>query len=261
MTDTPPIRRETPPVLLLHGFTGSAESWSDVEGSLVNRGFAPVAVDLPGHGRDAGRKDADSFTLEATLERIASAVDGPFDLVGYSMGGRIALHLAAALPSRVRRLVLESGSPGLATGPERAARVAADRRLARRAVSEGIVGFVRAWESAPLFATQEDLPRTILDRQRARRLRNDVGSLAAALEGLGTGALPSLWDTLPELRTPTLLLVGAEDRKFVEIAGRVCDAMPNADRAVVRGAGHCIHLERPSVWVDLVCSFLERTDP
>jgi 2-succinyl-6-hydroxy-2,4-cyclohexadiene-1-carboxylate synthase len=193
MTETAPRPRACPPVVLLHGFTGSAGSWLDIEGGLAHRGCTVVTLDLPGHGTDAGRTDSASFELPAVRDGVATAVDGPLDLVGYSMGGRIALHFAAAFPARVRSLVLESASPGLHSEEERRARVAADRRLGERAVTQGIETFVRTWESAPLFRTQSDLPR--------------------------------------------------------------------AERVVVRGAGHCVHLERPSVWVDHVCSFLERTDP
>ena len=261
MTESAPRLRARPPVVLLHGFTGSAESWLDVEGGLAERGCVAATLDLPGHGADAGRTDPAHFGLKAVLDRVGAAFEGPVDLVGYSMGGRIALHFAVAFPERVRRLVLESASPGLGSEEERRARIAADRRLAKRAVTEGIDAFVQTWESAPLFRTQSELPRAILDRQRARRLRNDVRSLAAALEGLGTGALPPLWSRLPRIAVPTLLIVGSEDPKFVEIARRMADQMPHAERVVVRGAGHCVHLERPSVWVDHVCTFLERPDP
>lgn len=248
-------------MLLLHGFTGSGRSWptSLIEG-LISRARTPTLLDLPGHGRWAGDTAREHFTLQAALRAIAAAQGGePGPVIGYSMGGRLALAYAAAHPGRVTHLVLESASPGLATEEERAARRAADEALARGLEAQGIEPFVRRWEALPLFESQGALPFEVRAAQRARRLANDPGSLAAALRGLGTGALPSYWETLGEIRMPTLLLVGALDVKFVEIAGAMERALPEAELAVVPRAGHAVHLERPDAWLSAVLGFLGRS--
>lgn len=243
--------------VLLHGFAGSGAAWGDdVVDGLAGAGMSPVLVDLPGHGGDAGNVEPASFSLGATLARVEARGDWPADLVGYSMGARLALHFAAVHPDRVRRLVLESGSPGLATEVERAARRRADAELAADIVEGGVERFVDSWESRPIFETRRALDPEILERQRALKLRNDPRSLAAALDGFGTGALPSLWKSLPEIRTPTLLLVGALDRKFVDVAERMADLLPDARMAVIPGAGHTVHLERPAEWLAAVTAFL-----
>lgn len=243
--------------VLLHGFTGSAEAWgaSLLEG-LTRAGVDGRALDLPGHGLDAGRSDPAAFTLDTTLAGIDGQTPPVYDMVGYSMGGRIALHQAIRAPGRVRRLVLESASPGLASEEERSLRRRADAELAARILDGGIEAFVDRWEALPLFASQRGLPEEVRRRHRARRLTNDARSLAAALEGLGTGSLPSLWDRLEEVALPTLIVVGALDEKFVEIGRRMAAGMPNARLTVVEGAGHTVHLERPDAWVELVGSFL-----
>ena len=215
-----------------------------------------VAVDLPGHGADVGRADPAGFTLEVTLERIDDAVEEGAHLAGYSMGGRLALHHALSRPGSVRRLVLESASPGLEGEEARRERRAADEALARRIVQRGVEAFVDEWEALSLFATRRGLPRSVRDLHRARKLQNDPRSLAASLRGMGTGVLPSLWDRLEELSVPTLLLVGEEDAKFVEIARRMEERIPDARTAVVPGAGHTVHLERPAAWLDAVVGFL-----
>lgn len=242
--------------VLLHGFTGSGASWEPVLDGLASASLAPVLVDLPGHGRDTGAHDPSRFTLPATLDAIAAAGDWPADLIGYSMGGRLALHFAVAFPERVRRLVLESASPGLADARERAERVAADEALALRIEEGGTRAFVEAWEALPMWASQARLDPTLRARQRQRREANDPRSLAAALRGLGTGALPSLWDRLPALGVPTLLLVGAEDARFVDIARRAAARMPDARVVVVDGCGHTVHLEEPAAWLAAVLPFL-----
>lgn len=242
---------------LLHGFTGSAEAWgAAVLEGLVREGVDALAIDLPGHGSDAGTDDPADFSLETTLGRIDSEAGRVGSVVGYSMGGRLALHHALRSGSAVRRLVLESASPGLEDDEARAERRAADEALADRIVRIGIERFVDEWEGLPLFASQARLPADVRARHRARRLRNDPRSLAAALRGLGTGALPSLWDRLAELSVPTLLVVGELDGKFVEIGRRMEAALPQATLAVVPGAGHTVHLERPDAWLALVTGFL-----
>lgn len=193
-------------------------------------------------------------------EAIPDGGDGStsYDLVGYSMGGRIALHRALRRPGRVRRLILESASPGLETAEDRARRRDADEVLARRIVTGGIEAFVDGWEALPLFASQRRLPDDVRRRHRERRLANDPRSLAAALRELGTGTLPSLWDSLEEVRTPTLLIVGALDEKFVEIGHRMTESMTDAHLTIVPHAGHTVHLERPGAWLELVTDFLTR---
>lgn len=282
------------PPVLLHGFTGSSASWGDVLlDGLASAGLGPVMVDAPGHGARAGEANPADFTLERVEALVDGAVGGvgsggsagrdprggrrgdprdgagddgsdggpagsPFPLVGYSMGGRLALAYAVAHPERVSALVLESASPGLPTEEERAARRAADEALARRLEADGIEAFVDFWEGLPLFETRRALPARVRERQRALRLANDPRSLAASLRGLGTGALPGFWDALPGLDLPVLLLAGSLDRKFVGIAGRMAARLPRARQVVVPGAGHTVHLERPAAWLEAVVGFLGR---
>jgi len=243
--------------VLLHGFTGSAVGWGErlVDG-LAGTGLTPVLVDLPGHGRDAGPTDPAAYTLDSILGHVTRAGDWPTDLVGYSMGGRVALHFAAAFPGRVRRLVLESASPGLATEEERRARRASDEALASKLLAVGLEAFVDEWEAQPLFESRAALEPAERERQRALRLRNDAASLAACLRGLGAGSLPSLWGRLPSLAVPTLLVVGSLDTKFTEIARSMASAMPDARVVEVAGAGHTVHLERPDAWLAAVVEFL-----
>lgn len=256
-----PVSRAEHYHVLLHGFTESSASWGArlVDG-LAGAGLTPVMVDLPGHGAEAGLTDPSHFSLASVLARIGAAGSWPADLVGYSMGGRIALHFAAAFPERVRRLVLESASPGLETEAERAERRAADAALAARLVSDGMEWFVEHWEAQPLFEPRSRVDPAILARERELRMLNDARSLAATLKGLGAGSLPSLWDRLGQIETPTLLIAGELDGKFVQLAERMTRAMPHARMVVVPGVGHTVHLEAPAAWLDAVVGFLGGVD-
>jgi 2-succinyl-6-hydroxy-2,4-cyclohexadiene-1-carboxylate synthase len=246
-----------PDVVLLHGFTGSCRSFDFVSEALSRGGVTPIPVDLPGHGKRSGEIAASLFSLQSVFQSIAKAsAVAPVSLVGYSMGGRLALQYAAAYPERVSRLVLESSSPGLDTDEERVKRREADASLAHRIRQGGVEAFVDEWEALPLFSSQTELPREIQATIRTNRLANSPRSLAAALEGFGTGSLPSLWGQIPTVTVPTLVLVGGLDAKFVEIGERMAGALPNARLTRFDSVGHAIHLEDPSGWIDAVIPFL-----
>ncbi len=248
-----------PPLLLLHGFTGSTATWAPLLAA-----FAPhrrtIAVDLTGHGASDCPADPERYRLEPCLADLLAVLDAldvaRADVLGYSMGGRIALHLAAAAPGRVRALVLESASPGLSEPDERRERVRADEALAESIERDGVEAFAERWERLPLFASQVALPAEVRAAQRAQRLRNSALGLANSLRGMGAGRQESLWGGLPAMATPSLLIVGALDAKFCAIARRMAAAMPTARLAVVPGAGHAVHLEQPQVYAERVLAFL-----
>ena len=225
-------------LVLLHGFTQTGRSWQPVLHALAAR-YRAIAPDLPGHGEFADRRPASFAACDAYLRALAGE---RFTLAGYSMGGRVALHAALSLGERVERLVLVGASPGLASAAERAARAADDAALADRIEAIGLEAFVREWAAQPLFA---GLPRGIAELAEADRMRNTASGLAAALRGLGTGVMPSLWRRLGELAMPVELVVGERDVKFRAIAERMQEELPDARLRVVPGAGHAVHLEAP----------------
>jgi 2-succinyl-6-hydroxy-2,4-cyclohexadiene-1-carboxylate synthase len=232
-------------LILLHGFTQTGRSWQPVLHALAAR-YRAVAPDLPGHGHFAARRPASFAACDAYLRALAR---DRVALAGYSMGGRIALHAALSLGERVERLVLIGASPGLADPAERAARAVEDAALADRIEAIGLESFAREWGEQPLFA---GVPRGIAEVAHADRMRNTTTGLAAALRGLGTGAMPSLWDRLGELAMPVDLVVGERDGKFRAIAQRMEAALPDARRHVVAGAGHAVQLEAPDVVADVL---------
>jgi 2-succinyl-6-hydroxy-2,4-cyclohexadiene-1-carboxylate synthase len=232
-------------LILLHGFTQTGRSWQPVLHALAAR-YRAIAPDLPGHGAFADRRPVSFAACDAYLRVLA---EDRVTLAGYSMGGRIALHAALGLGAHVERLVLVGAGPGIADPAERAARAADDEALAARIEAIGVEAFVREWGAQPLFAS---MPRGIADAATADRLQNTASGLAAALRGLGTGAMPSLWDRLETLAMPVDLVVGASDEKFRGIAAQMTERIPNARMHVVDGAGHAVHLEAPDAIVELL---------
>jgi 2-succinyl-6-hydroxy-2,4-cyclohexadiene-1-carboxylate synthase len=229
-------------VILLHGFTQTAQSWQGVIGALPER-YCALAPDIRGHGSAA---DLEPVTLEAVIDDVLAEAPERFALVGYSMGGRIALHVALVDPVRVERLVLVGASPGIADRAEREGRRSDDERLAGEIERLGIEEFARRWASTPVLAGQ---PASVAAAANEDRLRNTVPGLARALRGLGTGALPSVWDRLSELAMPVTLVVGERDTKFRAIAEQMAGQLPDVKLVVVPGAGHAVHLEAPDAVV------------
>lgn len=250
-----------PPLVLLHGFTGSAEAWSPFREMLSDR-FTLLAVDIVGHGKSDRPDSLGHYAPGQAAADVVGAMEKAgfpgFDLLGYSMGGRLALRVAVDHPGRIRRLVLIGASPGLATAEERAARVASDEALARGIERDGVERFIDYWESIPLFESQRSLPDERRAAIRAGRLRNTAAGLAASLRGMGTGSQEPLHDRLSGLPMPALLLAGELDTKYLAIAEEMAAAIPEARWLAVPGAGHAAQTENPAFCAEAVAAFLSQ---
>ena len=226
-------------VVLLHGFAGTGRAWDPVVQRLDRERYTPLVPDLRGHG---AARAARPISFEACVADVLAAAPERFVLCGYSMGGRIAQRVALAAPERVERLVLVATTAGIADEAERAARRAADERLAAFADGATIERFAERWTAQPLFAgTPPDAARL----WREDLLRNDPRALAAVLRGLGTGAMEPFWDRLRTLTVPATVLAGEDDPKFVALAERLVAALPEAELVIVPGAGHGLPREAP----------------
>ena len=250
-------------VVFLHGFTQSAQSWDPVVqelaafkasktlgasatsaalsplgalDALTDSPYEVVLPDLPGHGRSADV----AINLETTAELVAKSF-GSAIYVGYSMGGRVALHIARAYPELVRGLLLFGATPGLKTEAERLERRTADELLAQELESIGVPTFLDRWLRNPLFATLPVTPRDLQLRQQ-----NTVAGLASSLRLNGTGSQESLWDSLPTISAPTIVAAGDRDHKFTALGEAMADSIgSNAAFVSVTDSGHPCHLEQP----------------
>lgn len=245
------------PLILLHGFTGSTETWTP-HVPILSQKFRVITLDLPGHGKTESPAEIEHYDIKRSHDILWSILEylkiTRTNLLGYSMGGRVALSFAIEHPDRINRLVLESTSPGLSDPDERQARIADDHALAARIENEGMEAFVNHWENIPLFDSQSE---EIKAQQRPHRLKNNPQGLANSLRGMGTGAQPSYWERLSELQAPTLLIAGQLDAKYSALARQMANVLPNRALAIVENAGHAVHLEQPQTFDKLVLDFLE----
>ena len=302
MTTTPD------PVVLLHGFTGSAEAMnglreglrqclseglkgglsdgiqsptgssagtalrknlseglSDGSGDGLSETHRLFAIDLPGHGNAATPHAKEHFSMQATVSHLWDALDAlgveRANLVGYSMGGRVALSAAVACPERVAKVVCIGASPGIAGPIERNKRRQADEALADSILADGVEQFVDRWLAQPLFESlAERLSPADFQATREQRLANSPEGLALSLRGIGTGTMEPLHEALVNMVFPCLWIAGAEDAKFVAIAEEMSKAIPNGSHALIPDAGHSVHLENPAATLSAIREFLFEQD-
>ncbi len=246
------------PVILLHGFTGSAKQWRNVV-SESNLPVQWIGIDLPGHGKTIVREEK---SMEEYVDELIEVINQleieNFHLLGYSMGGRTALLLANRHPERIKSLTLAGASPGLKTTEEQEARKESDEKLAQFIEDKGIEAFVDYWENIPLFQSQQSLSPEIKKVLHNERLFQTEHGLALSLKTMGTGVMPSLWDQLEHIQIPTLLVTGELDEKFNSINEEMLKRLPRAEHQVVKEAGHAVHVENLHSFVKIVSEFLQQ---
>lgn len=247
-------------LLMLHGFTGSQATWHTLE-ITHSAHYQVIAPDLIGHGQTDAPTDPTRYVMKQAAADLIALLDAlqikQTHLLGYSMGGRLALYIARHYTDRIHTLTLESSSPGLPTQAEREERRNRDNALADRIEREGITAFVDFWQSIPLWESQKT---TLSDEAQAQlrteRLSQRPHGLANSLRGMGTGVQPSLWDDLSTLNIPVQLIAGEYDAKFIRLTQQMANLLPTSQLDIIPKAGHTAHLENPAVFNEILQGFL-----
>jgi 2-succinyl-6-hydroxy-2,4-cyclohexadiene-1-carboxylate synthase len=246
------------PLVLLHGFLGCAGDWDDLIGRLEPARDC-LAPDLPGHGADPAPIAPGPRAFDETVERVAALIearfDEPVDLLGYSMGGRLALGLVADRPDLLRRAAAVGASPGIDDEIERRTRKRDDDFRARSLERGPLEAWLDDWYAQPLFGPLRASPA--FAAMRARRAAGDAAALARALRALSPGIQPPLRHRLSQSTVPLLLIAGALDAKYAAIGRDLAAASPSIRDAVVPGAGHAPHLEQPDEFLRIVHAWFD----
>ena len=230
-------------MLFIPGFMQRGDAWRPVAELLPER-YPSELLDHAEH------------SFEGRMGEIEEA--GADVLVGYSLGGRLALRAALRSPGSYNALVLAGATAGIEEGPMRVQRVEADEKLASWMEAMPIEDIVALWERQPLFADQRE---TLVETQRPGRLSHDPRELALLLRTAGQGALEPVWHELRTLDVPLLAIAGARDEGYTAAAKRIAQTAPNARAAVVEDAGHAAHLQRPDEVARLITEFLDQLAP
>ena len=239
-------------IVALHGFTGSGADFEPLAARLTVPFTAP---ELLGHGSAPDPAEPRAYRMSAQAQRVAADLgSGPVILLGYSLGGRVALRLWPLLQDRLIGIVLIGAHPGLTDPVERAERIAADHALAGRIEEQGMAWFVEHWAQHPMIQSQASIPPAIRGPMQERRSRNRPLGLANSLRGAGQGAADPVWEQLKDIPVPCLVLSGERDLKYGQVCTETANAIPRGRHVVIPQAGHCAHLEN----LDAVTTELSR---
>lgn len=244
-----------PVVVLLHGFMGSLHDWSDLRKRLRPR-YRTIAIDLPGHGQTPLTEEFEfnDFCL-GLVEWLRSSGLQDVHLIGYSMGARIALGMTLSDPDCMASLVLEGCNPGLESDADRKARHIQESTWAT-ALNDDKEKFLTEWGDGPLFRRQRQRNREAAAALSLRHKKSDPQGWTDAQNSLGLVRQPNFWSELPSLNLPVLLVTGAEDIKYGQLAERMMNRLPQASHRSISESGHCVHLEQPDAFYRTVCRFM-----
>lgn len=245
-------------VVFIHGFMGAPADWAEIADGL---GQPSIGIALPGHVHAPIAPPGADFpaVAEALLATLDAAPLAPRPvLVGYSMGGRLALYLALRAPERFSAALIESATPGLADPHARESRATHDDALATEmdalATPETFRDFLEGWYARPPFETLADADRAALVH---KRLANAPQGLAAAIRALSVGRQPNLWPELPALQIPALVICGERDLKYRQIAEEMAATSPRIATQVMAGCGHNVHFEHPDAYTKVLQGFID----
>ena len=249
-----------PLILFLHGFMGNINEFDEAI-KLLAEDFSYLTLDLPGHGKTQVLGGDEYYKIEPTAQAIINLLDelkiDKCYLIGYSMGGRLALYLTLYFPERFIKVILESASPGLATEADRLERVRRDaqiaKKLSRSIIKTDFATFLSNWYSQPIFGSIKNHPE--FERLLENRLQNHLTELTKSLQFMGTGNQPSLWEKLKDNIMSLLLVAGENDKKFRNINTEMANICKIAQLKVISNTAHNIHFENPVKFVQNIREF------
>jgi len=251
-----------PTLVLLHGFLGTKADWLPLMPALSQH-FHCICLDLPGHGDNQAEEPNEAkldfdFCVEnirARLNRLNPSPD-QFHLYGYSLGGRIALHLAKAYPQRLLSLNLESCHPGLADPQEKTARTKNDAQWAERLLHLTSKDFLSLWYQQPVFADMTVAKRKALIEHRSAALDlHPKQLLKEVFLATSLARQASMWDVPSQLACECHFFVGSQDTKFHALAQEWQLHAPILVHSI-HGAGHNIHQAAPEALIATIVKLL-----
>lgn len=258
-------------ILALHGFTGGGADFSAFI-SYCDQDLNWTCPDLPGHGRnpmlDCSSEAMIDFIEAQRMHMIASSAGAGDDasssssecirrvLLAYSMGARAALQHACAFPDRWDALILISSNPGIEKAEERIERRKEDENLVAELKKSGLQNFMKRWQEQPLIRSQKNILPAYFDVMQETRREHQIEGLTASLTQFGQGSAPNLWDHLPKLNLPVLVIAGSMDNKYQRIGARIDERLPQSKFVEIEGASHMPHLEKPQITAEVIHSFL-----
>lgn len=254
--------KQTETIVFLHGFTGSSRDFFTLPKTITSR-YRCLIPDLPGHGQTRVLESATVFQTEGQVTLLEQWLhelgQQQIHLFGYSMGGRLALQYAIKHGCKVRSLLLVSTTAGIQDQSSQHDRLRADLQLAERILTINPAAFLTEWLAQPLFQSMRELGQNHVSQEIQRRLPLQPSGLAHSLRYFSTGAMPAVWQHLTTLQMPTLVIAGAKDRKYCNLADKLVAAFPQATLQIL-DTGHAPLVESPGTLWQQVGDFLNSVE-
>ena len=246
------------PIIFLHGFTGSSNSWSNF---LNKINFSSVAIDLPGHGNNKIKNLTEKYNLNDWEQEFKSTLKikklNEVHLCGYSMGGRLALSFAIKYPNLVKSLIIISSTAGIKNINDRKNRIIKDNKLSKE-ILKNYKKFINKWENLDFFSKQKSRNYSEYLHQHEIRKNQNPNQLAFILKHLSTGEMPNYWNIISSLKIPTLMICGEEDKKYMEINKKMNFLIKNSKLKVIANSGHAPHIEQPKRLAQIINKFYRK---
>ncbi|WBM69565.1 2-succinyl-6-hydroxy-2,4-cyclohexadiene-1-carboxylate synthase [Buttiauxella sp. WJP83] len=239
-----------PCLVWLHGFLGSLREWDAVSEHFLD--WPQLRIDLPGHGKSADITVNDFQQVDQLLRKTLLSYNIlKYVLIGYSLGGRVAMyHACQGENPGLCGLVVEGSHPGLADESARRERQASDHLWAQRLRNEALENVLHDWYQQPVFQSLNEPQRAALI---ALRSQNNAASLAAMLEATSLGNQPDLRASLQQIPQPFYYLCGERDEKFRAVANSLA-LTPH----LITSAGHNAHRENPIAFSACLLNLLQK---
>lgn len=252
--------KEKIPILFLHGFTGCLEDWEFLKGQLPKK-YSPVFIDLLGHGKSSAPKVIEEYSEKSQVELLNLLLKklsiSKLVLVGYSMGGRLALAFTIKYPHKIAALILESTSFGLETKNERNERIESDKNISKQIENSTINNFVNYWMGLPLFSSQKKSEsQKVIELKQRKIFSNNLIGLKNSLLGFSSGKMNNYFPQLKDINIKVLLISGELDLKYNKINIKADSLLPNSKLIVVKNCGHNVHFEKPKEFIKFLNKFL-----
>lgn len=251
--------KENSPIIFLHGFLGCREDWLECAQVLSDSHYL-VMPDLPGCGKNTHRTLEERLDFDLISTELAAFVKkhdlGEYNLLGYSMGGRIALHATLHNFVTPKALIIESGSAGIEDKNERSKRVSVDTQRAQDIEAGGLEKFLRSWYQAELFGNIASRPEEFQPLLKLRLDSNSEQWAAKVIRDLSPGSMPSLWKELHKLQVPTLVIAGERDSAYQKVCQRIAELVPNGRFKSIENAAHSPHRENVAQYTQVLLEFL-----
>ncbi len=249
------------PLVCLHGFAEDHTTWKNFQ----LQGYSLYKIDLIGHGQTDAPPEKYYYELPVLLEHLRQILreivpEDQYALLGYSMGGRLALAYALTYPEEVAEIILESSSWGIGDLEIKQARLKQDQGLAEKILLKGINWFQSYWAELPIFASQKKLPKPVWQEIQQRRRQNSALALANTLWGTGQGVFPYYGEQVKSFERPILYICGSLDAKYRALGQQMAAANSRICCKIMDGVGHNVHLEAPEAYQKTVQEFLKKSE-